>query len=45
MVCWILRRIIVGREYRLKGIAKNLCIKCEEWAENKGCKNLPVVVF
>ncbi len=28
-----LKGLLSTKEYRLKGIAKNLCIKCEEWAK------------
>ncbi|MBQ8279321.1 MAG: GNAT family N-acetyltransferase [Roseburia sp.] len=32
-----LEGIFVQKEYRKKGYAKELLVKCEEWAKEKGC--------
>lgn len=36
-VCY-LEGIYVDEEYRMNGIAKNLCKECENWGRSKGCK-------
>ena len=32
-----LEGIFVDKDYRNKGIAKELCVSCEKWAKSKGC--------
>ena len=32
-----LEGIFVHKDYRNKGIAKELCMDCEKWAKSKGC--------
>ena len=32
-----LEGIFVDKEYRNRGIAKELCFECEKWAKSKGC--------
>ena len=32
-----LEGIFVDKDYRNKGIAKELCLECEKWAKRKGC--------
>lgn len=33
-----LEGIVVDEQYRKRGIAKMLCGECEQWANDKGCK-------